>query len=140
MRTTGKSPQAGFTLLESIVTLVILTVFASGLLTWLNSSVSGYQKLTLSQERLAVFNNAVNIIASVNPLLVPVGRVDLSPYSIEWQASQDGPVRAASTMRTGSYYDVALFQMNVTVDKSGKLLGSFVVTQVGYKQTIFPEY
>jgi len=132
--------QSGFTLLESVVTLVILAVFAGGLFSWLNNTVVGYQKLDAVQERMKAFRNAADFVATVNPLLTPIGRIEIPPYAVAWRATEIEPVRTASTMRNGSYYDVGLYNTLVSVDKGGEHLGSFVVKQVGYKQTVFPEF
>lgn len=133
------SRQAGFTLLESLVTLVILSVFASGILTWLNSSVSGYQRLEQAGVRLTAFRNAAEIMATVNPMDASTGKILLAPYEIAWRSEQLQFKPAVQTS-TGSYYDVALYETTVDVHLDTGLLGTFKLTQVGFKQTRSPVF
>ena len=130
--------QNGFTLLEAVVTLTILAVFAGGLLAWLNNSVVGYQKLDAVQERMRAFRNAADFVATVNPLVTPIGRIELPPYTVVWQATEIEPVRTAT--QNSSYYDVGLYTTLVSIDKGGEHLGSFSIKQVGYRQTVFPDF
>ncbi len=132
-----RTSQHGFTIIESIVTLVILAAFSSGMLAWLNSSVNTYHKLSKTQEKLAVFRSAVDIVANVNPMLEPEGEIDLPPYVVNWQSEQLAYSKASSE-GAGTYYDAGLYRVSVIVHKDSEELGTFSLTLVGSKQTVFP--
>src|SRR5579859_6108630 len=119
--------QAGFTLLEAIVAIVVLFATLVPLYV-LVSSVSRAAFRVDEANRQAEFEtDALNIMSTINPMDNPSGSVDLGPYAVRWIAQVVLKPVDGSAYPTGmSAFRIGLFEAKVDVVRpDGKILVSF---------------
>lgn len=132
------SSQKGFTLLEAIVAMVIVSILSMSLYSWLNVSYvsSGRAIKTLSTSDVVV--SAKSYIEMINPMAEPEGVRQLGDYYVKWRSS---PVTETLPARNGASlgaFDVALYNVEVDlfsgeIGSTSELVGSYSVELIGYK-------
>lgn len=135
-----KKKQDGFTLLEAIVALVLLSTIGLSLLSWLNSNLISLQRVQAAEQRATVTRNALEFIEVLNPMLQPQGQQVLGNYQLIWQAElvTDARDTIDSFYGTAGFYKVGLYAVNVEVYQQQQLITRFVVRQVGFEQVRKP--
>jgi general secretion pathway protein I len=127
--------QAGFTLLEAIVAIVVL--FAA--LVPLYVLVSGVSRSALQVDaanREAEYEtDALNIMSQVNPSLNPTGAVDLGPYAVQWNAQPVlKPIDGSAYPAGISAFRIGLYDAKVDVVRhDGRVVVSFPLRMIGYE-------
>jgi general secretion pathway protein I len=129
----------GFTLIETIVALVILStavvVFYNFLSTTLNSA-NRVQAASIAYDR---HMNALELATSLNPMASPQGVFDLGSYHIEWSAQLLGSVRQSSRYPSGrGIFKVALYRITLSFPDDGEI-APITVTRLGYHRDNVPD-
>lgn len=135
----GRSRESGFSLLEVIAALVILSIGASAAFTWLTQSVSTLARLR-SQEREQMLRlEVLDYLRAINPTARPEGSVQMQDYSFSWSSRPlRDPVPALNELRAPGAYEVALFEVSAHVSPSaGSPAEGFeiVLPVAGFRQT-----
>jgi len=133
---TAKS--AGFTLIETLVALVIL---AAVLLAFYQFLASALNAAAATQRAAAAYDrqqNALALATTLNPMETPEGIFDLGLYRIRWSAEAIGPVRRISGFSSGKgWFTIGLYR--VIFDFPGEpLFPSVAVTKLGYHREAAP--
>lgn len=130
-----RSSQAGFTLLEAIISIAVLLAALVPLYVLVSSVSQSAFRLDQANHRAEIETDALNIMAAVNPMDKPEGTVDLGPYSVHWTATVvAGPLDGSGYPTGISAYRIGLFDAKVQVsDPSGQILVNFPLRMVGYK-------
>ena len=132
-----QSAQSGFTLLEAIVALVIFTMGALALYSWLSANVITLTRVQERREAVALVSSALDAVDRINPMETPRGRRTIGDAVFEWDARPVEPSRNAVTqVGLPTIFQVGLFAVDVRVMRDGKEIDHFQVRQVGYKQTV----
>lgn len=127
---------AGFTLLEAIVALVIFSMGALALYSWLGVNLKTLDRVESRREAVALTRSALDQVRRVNPMETPRGRRKLGEILIEWESRPIEPERnAVSQLGFPTIFKVGLFAVQVRVSRGATELERFQVRQVGYKQT-----
>jgi len=128
--------QRGFTLIETIVALVLISTTGMALFSWINSNIITLNRVQEINAENAATLNALEYLRIINPMKTPQGQTQLGTYSLTWQSAPITDLRDGVGYPTGnSLYQMALYQTKVDVKKSdGQRWFSFDVQQVGYKQ------
>ena len=128
--------QRGFTLLEAVVAMVLISGAGSALFAWINSELSALARVQQSNARAEAMVNAVEFMHTVNPMLAPEGEVPFAAYSLAWKAKAVSAVQDGVSYPQGvSLYQLALYDNNVTVLRAdGTRWFDFSLRQVGYKK------
>jgi general secretion pathway protein I len=133
--------QRGFTLLEAIVALVILSISGLALYGWIATNLQNLQRLEAAQERAYLTRTLLQFAATLNPMLKPDGKADLGGYAVSWQSQAvQGPVDGVSLTGGKSLYQVGLYQVELQIrlpDQDAPLL-TLKVLQPGHKQVMSP--
>jgi len=127
--------QQGFTLLEAIVALVLITTTGMALLSWINTNLITLQRVQQVQQRHEAMRNALAFMETVNPLASPQGEETVGIYIFRWQA------RAIELPKNGKgLYQLALYDTDIEVLLNDKrqLVARFTLRQVGFKQVHEP--
>jgi prepilin-type N-terminal cleavage/methylation domain-containing protein len=130
--------QAGFTLLETIVALVILTAGLMGFYSFLVTMLNGANRLqgaSIAYDRQA---NALELAKTLNPMDAPEGTFDLGSYRIQWSSQLLKNVRQSSRYPTGAgVFKVALYRVTFRFpDDDG--ISPLEVTKLGYHRDTVP--
>ncbi len=128
--------QAGFTLLEAIVALVIFSMGSLALYSWLGVNVKTLLRVQELRESVAMSTSALEAVRGLNPMATPRGRREVGELVVQWKAEPIEPVRDAVTqVGFPTIFQVGLFLVDVRVMRGDVEVDRFQVRQVGYKQT-----
>lgn len=97
----GKDPRAGFTIVELVVALVILTV---GLLAFAGTTVLLIRQVSiagLATERAAVVQSVVERLRALPYDSVRSGSDSMGAFRVTWTATVDGPTKVVRIISTG---------------------------------------
>jgi general secretion pathway protein I len=121
--------QQGFTLLEAIVALLLITTTGIALLAWINTNLLSLTHLQQVQQRQEAMRNALAFIQTINPLEKPQGEETIGIYTFHWEAQ---PVILP---RDGKgLYQIGLYNTTVEVKMEQKLVAQFNLRQAGFHQ------
>ena len=128
--------QRGFTLLEAVVAMVLISGAGAALFAWINSELGALARVQQSDARADAMVNAVEFMHTVNPMLSPEGKVTIAGYTLVWKATAVSAVQdGVSYPRGVSLYQLALYDNYVTVQQTdGTRWFDFTLRQVGYKR------
>ena len=126
----------GFTLIEAMVAMVIIGGTGMALFSWVNASIVALRRVEDANARSAATANAIEYMQSVNPMLKPVGRIDLGTYRLDWKAQPQTAVIDGSDHSLGkSQFQLGLYDTQVTASRSdGNFWFDFKLTLVGFKK------
>lgn len=127
--------QAGFSLLEAIVAMVVMSTAMLALYGWLSTSILG---LTRAQDHalgLQDSRTALAIVDTINPISEANGRRQVGDLDISWESAPIAPQRPARS-RSGmpGLFEVALFQIDVEVSRDGRPIRNFSLRKAGWVQ------
>jgi general secretion pathway protein I len=128
--------QRGFTLLEAIVALALISTAGMALFAWVNSSIATLSRVEESSQRVAATRNTLQFMQTVNPMLAPSGEETLGDYRIRWQAEPIADTVDGANFPYGtSLYQFALYNTRIEV-RGAPQKPDFTldVKQVGYKR------
>lgn len=128
--------QAGFTLLEAIVALVLISGAGLALFSWMNGNIMALTRIHDANARSEATINILEYIERVNPMLAPEGRAPLGTYSIQWRSQPISRITEGANYPRGiSLYQMALYSTTVTVtSEGGQTWFELQLQQVGYKK------
>lgn len=130
------SRQRGFTLLEAIVALALISSAGMALFAWINSNISALSRVEESSQRAAATRNTLQFMQTVNPMLAPSGEATLGEYRIRWQAEPITDAVDGANFPYGiSLYQFALYDTRIEVQGAPQQPGfTLELRQVGYKR------
>jgi general secretion pathway protein I len=125
--------QRGFTLLEAIVALVLITTTGMALLSWINTNLVTLRHVQQAQQRHEAIRNALAFMDTINPLEKPQGEETVGIYTFRWEA------QAVELPKDGKgLYQIGLYDTEIEVSLDDELLALFTLRQVGFKQVREP--
>ncbi|MFO1453546.1 MAG: prepilin-type N-terminal cleavage/methylation domain-containing protein [Lysobacterales bacterium] len=129
--------QAGFTLLEAIVALVVFTMGALALYGWLSTNIITLDRIRARQQLELTMHSALDLIRRTNPMDTPVGESQVGDLKVSWISALLEPAKpnVVQSGRPGIFV-VGLYEVSVRVSRNGQLLQTFQVRQVGWKQVM----
>jgi general secretion pathway protein I len=111
---------AGFTLLEAIVAMVLISGAGMALFTWINQNISSLHRILETNARAEATSNVLEYMTRVNPMLTPEGSANLESYRVRWIAKQDGDPRDGNSLPFSiNLYQFALYDTQVSVQRQG---------------------
>lgn len=126
----------GFTLLEAIVALVLLTTAGLALFSWMNASFDGLNRIEQSNARAAAELNALEFMKTVNPMERPDGQIKLGQVDLKWRARQlVQPVQNRADTREPGPFSVVMYEVELTLEDRPKIEPyTIVLRQMGYRR------
>ncbi len=136
MRMNSKSHAKGFTLLEAIVALVILSTSGIAMYSWLSVSLDGLRRVDdivafkQVSDDLDAFFNSVTLTSETEQVFM------LNGYKVDWRAELMEPIqRGRNSSGAVNAYEIGLYQVDVLVSNSGnRRIGAYQTRVVGYKE------
>lgn len=128
--------QRGFSLLEAVVSIVLISTTGLALFGWINSNLISLERVRETNARAETKQNALEYMAAVNPMLAPNGKASLGDTELTWDAKLVTPIKDGTSYPMGkSLWQFALYETNVTLAQArDKPWFSFRVKQIGYKR------
>ncbi len=126
----------GFTLLEAIVALVILTTAGLALFTWINASFDSLHRIEFNNNRAAAEVNALEFLRTINPMERPEGETVLGAVTVRWRARPVSDIRPNLTdAQTAGPFMVGLYETEVELAAPPQLPRyTFLIRQMGYQR------
>ena len=128
--------QAGFTLLEAIVALVLISGAGLALFGWINGNIMSLTRIRDVNARSEATVNILEYMDRVNPMLTPEGEAPLGAYSIKWRSHATSNITEGTNYPGGQgSYQMALYGTSVSVRKAAdQIWFELELQQVGYKK------
>ena len=127
--------QKGFSLLEAIVALLLVTTLGLGLLSWANNNLLNLTKIEKAYERDDAIKNALDFIEAINLTEYPSGKEQVGHYTFKWKANAIEPAKDA--IISDGYpglYEITLYSVEINILINTKFIYQFSINQVGFKQ------
>lgn len=130
---------AGFTLIEAIVALVILSAVMIGFYDFLSTALNGARRMELASIAYDQRTNALELATALNPMDLPEGTLDLGKYRVHWTSHVIGDIRQSSRYPVGQgIFKVALYRMIFTFPDEAEV-PPIEVTRLGYQRDALPQ-
>jgi general secretion pathway protein I len=128
--------QRGFSLLEAVVSIVLISTTGLALFSWINSNLISLGRVQETNARAEATQNALEYMAAVNPMLTPLGNVSLGEVNLNWEATLAAPASGVTKYPVVmDLWQFALYDTNVTLTQGdGKPWFSIPLKQIGYKR------
>ena len=126
--------EAGFTLIETIVALVVLSAALMAFYGFLSSSVNAARRAALAIVAVDRRQNALELARVINPMETPDGVFDLGSYRIRWtSALLEGPRQSGRYPSGTGVFKLALYHLTFSFpDDPG--VPPIELTQMGYRR------
>ncbi len=125
----------GFTLLEALMSLLLIATIGMASFDWINSSLESLGRVQDHSLRQQAVRNALSFMESVNPMNDPSGEAKMGPYTIYWESRLAEPEKDGVGHPFGiSLYRLGLYDTHIKVGINEKEIASFDLRQVGYRQ------
>jgi general secretion pathway protein I len=124
----------GFTLLEAIVALVIFSMAAIGIYTWINTNLITLNRLAEVAATEQVLNSSMERLKLVDMSKETSGRFEVNGYWVDWKADLVEPWKNGVTAGGPiGVYDFGLYRVNLVFYKGLLEVGHFEYRQVAHK-------
>ena len=128
---------AGFSLLETMVALVIFTGGALALYGLLNSNLIALGRAHDVSRQLPAAYRAIEFLSGINPRDGSTGQAELDGLNLKWSARLLEPVRQSQTATGGmGYFEIGLYAVEFSLDEGegGRSLGTWQLRIAGYEK------
>lgn len=124
----------GFTLLEAIVALTVLSMGMVALFGWLEVSTQALGRVEASADRLQDARNAMAFIETINPMESEEGEHALAGLTIRWRGELVAPEKPAVD-RGGvpTPFDIGLYTLQVSCLRADVETSRFSVRKLGWR-------
>ena len=127
--------QAGFTLLEALVAIVLMAGAGMALYGWVSTNLQNLGQVFQAEDRLNVERAAMEAVLAVNPMQQLSGSLDIDLYQVQWEASPiEETRRGTSTLGGWGGFQIGLYEMQVTVNRGEETISRFSFRHVGYER------
>jgi len=125
----------GFTLLEALVSMLLIASVGMASFDWINSSLENMERIEAHHLRQQAIRNALIFMETVNPTENPGGEIKMGHYTVQWNSSSAEPTKDGAGYPFGlSLYRIGLYDMHVKIDINDKEIAKFDVRRTGYRQ------
>ncbi len=134
-----RAAESGFSLLEAIVAMVLISVAGLALFSWINTSFIGLNRIQESNARAAAQLNALQFLQTINPMTQPSGSTTLGKLKLDWR-SRAITQPQTNIIESGSPgpFTVALYEIEATIEEPPEVAAyRFNVRLTGYERLPF---
>mgnify|MGYP000448128161 CR=1 FL=1 len=119
----------GFTLVEALVALVILSATFTATWGWFNTAVRNTTSIERAVRLPTLFDEFIEHLRLVNLKSTRSGTVEIDDYTLVWQANENR-VSTQEYYRRQPQWIVTLFDINVEVKQGQQLVTQFTMQQL----------
>jgi general secretion pathway protein I len=126
----------GFSLVEAVVALVILSASGIALATWFSLSMENLIRLEEKQRSQLVLDNLFEYFSTLQLKEEKKDeQLDIEDYDIVWSATLVEPEQVGRSLAgTISNFDLALYRIEFTIKKGQVEIGQFQTKKTGFKK------
>ena len=125
----------GFTLLETMVALVIFAAAAMALYGLFNTNLIALARAHDVSRQVPALRHAIEHLSSINPREEGAGRIELDGVLVTWTSKLLEPARQSQSATGGmGYFEVGLYELELTMRAGGRSLGTWRMRSVGYEK------
>lgn len=125
----------GFTLLEALVSMLLIATIGMASFDWINSSLENMERIEAHYQRQQAIRNALAFMETVNPTENPSAEIKIGHYTVQWNSQSVEPTKDGAGYPFGlSLYRIGLYDMHVKVNINDKEIAQFNVRRAGYRQ------
>ncbi|MEK7991684.1 MAG: prepilin-type N-terminal cleavage/methylation domain-containing protein [Thiotrichaceae bacterium] len=129
----------GFSLLEAIVALVLVSMVGMALFSWVNANLQSLYRIQQVQKRHEAVRNAMVFMETINPLQQIQGDIEVGLYRFKWEAEALAePMDNTRGLKGRGLYIVGLYETKVDIYVAQELVATVKLNQTGYKQVREP--
>jgi len=126
--------QHGFSLLEAIVALTIMSTCLLALYAWLSTSTVSLHRASAHALALQDARAAKAVVDTINPMSTPEGTRELPPLSIRWTSTPLSERRyGMSVSGMANAFDFILYEMEVEVLRDAQPVYTFTTRKAGWE-------
>ena len=131
---------AGFTLLETMVALVIFTGAAMALYSLYNTNLIALVRVHDVTRQVPAARHAIEYLSTINPRERESGRIEIHGLDVAWSSKLLQPVRDSQTPTGGrGYYEVGLYEVEFALRDGERSLGTWRLRVPGYEKVRTPD-
>ena len=131
----------GFTLLETMVALVIFAAAAMALYGLLNTNLIALARAHDVSRQAPAVRQVIEHLSSINPREEAAGRIELDGVQVSWSAKLVEPVRQSQSVMGGlGLYEIGLYELEFTMRAGERSLGVWRMRMVGYEKVREPAF
>lgn len=130
--TPGKQP--GFTLLETIVALVIFTSSGMALYGLMNTNLTSLTRIKEVSRQVPVVKNSIEYLSARNLQQEQDGEFEMNGFDVQWQARLLEPLRdVQNTTGYKGYHQVGLYKVDFQIRDADKTIGAYQLRLIGHE-------
>ena len=130
----------GFTLLETMVALVIFTGAAMALYALFNTNLIALVRVHDVTRQVPAARYAIEHLSSINPREEGSGQIELDGLNVVWSARLLQPARESQTVTGGrGYYEIGLYEVEFSMIRGERSLGTWRMRVAGYEKVREPD-
>ncbi len=127
--------QAGFTLLETIVALVIFASAGMALYGLFNTNLITLTRVQDVSKQMIVVQHAIERLSSMNLQGEAAGQIEIDEFDVLWSARLVEPYRQGQNVQGYlGYFQVGLYRVDFEVRDRLRSLGTYQLRVVGYEK------
>ena len=131
-----RNKQHGFSLLEAIVALVLISTSGMALFSWINNTLVGLNHALVSNQRKQYRQNALALMQQINPLEQKTGEIKTPEFVLSWQSTALTPIKQEiDSFGIPGSFAMSLYESKVQILQGDGQVDEFTVRQIGFQRT-----
>ncbi len=137
----GAPRNRGFTLLETMVALVIFAAAAMALYGLFNTNLIALARAHDVSRQAPALRQVIEHLSSIDPRLETAGSIELDGVQVSWTTALVEPARQSQNVSGAlGLYEVGLYEIEFTMRAAERSLGVWRLRTLGYEQVREPEF
>lgn len=134
----GCARHAGFSLLETVVALVIFAAAGTALFTLFNTNLIALARVEAVSAHAPVVRAALTTLSAINPAEQQEGRFAIDGRGVTWTATLVEPMRPVPGPAGMTRYQLGLYEIALRIGDGVRPGATWRVRQVGYRDMLRP--
>lgn len=123
----------GFSLLEVLIALVLISMLGTTLFSWLNSNLININRVKQVNKQILHKDLLFEYAQLINPMQTPQGEESMGIYQIHWQSNISQPI-LPGMLNTGitNKSQIGVYQITLQLLNNGKIVSTAELLQSGF--------